>query len=789
MIESRILREPKRGAPRVIAVFSWRHDAHLVPGLIANVSPFVHGWVGWDDTAGGTGEPARRAALLERARAMGADWILAADPDERFEDRLALRLPQMLARGQSNLWTFTVREMFSPNAYRDDGLWGRKEKVALFPAAAGPASGLALHGPWVADPESFATRAARVNLYHLRMAAAARRTLRREHYARIDPDRIYQRVGYDYLDDMRGAVLEPVPEGRQFTPPFVEDGGLWAEAPTDARPPRSDALEHRLCFVAEAAAARGHAAASHVLTDLCKASPQDRDLQKCAAAMSRVAGRTDDAAEADFVLPAADWRRWAGAAATLREGAAVTRSDLAVVVIGMGAPPELAQAVASLRQQDTAAEIVVVNSGGGAPEQVLAEHLEHVRLISVAPRLYAGAARNIGIDASRARWVAFLASDCTALPGWVAGRLARHRTGALSVSTPVVSARPGRLASRAFNHLRYWSRSPRTHPAEVAHYGRSYDRQLFIDAGYFPTGLRVAEDTAFNHLADRIAAPVWAPEVLTTHRDPAGLWSLLRDSFARGRRRAAQHPLAQKTGRTHLLRRVRDEIRMWRLAGREAAEADRTLTPAQLAAQWLAASADGLGLYLELRRLGRADRALARAIEGGPDAVRAAALAWRLDDQDWRKAYRIGLQRSETGDGTAADWFREALALAPGEEAILQALARLALAPGGDLAKGLAEAEAAARAAPLSSGAWQVAADLALAAGAPATALAHARRALFAALEDPLVHSWMAGVHRAAGDPVGALFRESSAARLAAAAAARAAATAGTPDLYQTPQQ
>ena len=92
--------------PRVFAVFSYRYDAHLVPGLPENLRPAVDGFVSCDDRDGPPGpsdEPARRAALLRAARAAGADWILAADPDERIEDALALRIRDFTRQGRNVL--------------------------------------------------------------------------------------------------------------------------------------------------------------------------------------------------------------------------------------------------------------------------------------------------------------------------------------------------------------------------------------------------------------------------------------------------------------------------------------------------------------------------------------------------------------------------------------------------------------------------------------------------------------------------------------------------------------
>ena len=115
---------------------------------------------------------------------------------------------------------------------------------------------------------------------------------------------------------------------------------------------------------------------------------------------------------------------------------------LACIVLSLGSPPELIGAVRSLQAQDAPVEIVVVNSGGGRPAEMLRDAGANVRLIDVEARLYAGGARNIGIAASAAPYVAFLAADCAAEPGWVSGRLRRHRNGALAVSSAITNPTP-----------------------------------------------------------------------------------------------------------------------------------------------------------------------------------------------------------------------------------------------------------------------------------------------------------------------------------------------------------
>ena len=74
---------------RVLAVFSFRYDAHLVSDLIENLRPIVDGYVAYDDRGADapySDERVRRVALLAAAHDMAAQWVLCVDPDERLED-------------------------------------------------------------------------------------------------------------------------------------------------------------------------------------------------------------------------------------------------------------------------------------------------------------------------------------------------------------------------------------------------------------------------------------------------------------------------------------------------------------------------------------------------------------------------------------------------------------------------------------------------------------------------------------------------------------------------------
>jgi len=222
----------------------------------------------------------------------------------------------------------------------------------------------------------------------------------------------------------------------------------------------------------------------------------------------------------------------------------VMQPELAVVVLSVGAPPELRAAIDSLLRQSEPLEIVVVNSGGGSLADLLPEG-QAIRTVEVPELLWPGAARNAGIRATRAPWVAFLASDLVAAPDWAAQRLALHRAGKASVASAVSNAQAGNIFAWAA-HVTLHARRMAGLPKRRAHrYGASYARSLFDRYGLFREELRIGEDTEFHRRMRRRDRPVWAPQVVAAHRYPQTWRQLIDDHKLRGERWAVHWPTPQ----------------------------------------------------------------------------------------------------------------------------------------------------------------------------------------------------------------------------------------------------
>lgn len=238
----------------------FHNEKHQLKDFFNNVLPQVDGVIGLDDAStdgsaeiftaqpkvislvrkGGTqphewDEPENKRLLIQEGLThVPNSWVLVLDADERLGRHFRRQI--QVAINLAERYGFTALSLRlgelwdNPNQYRVDGIWGRKRRVRLFKLT--PDYQLdtgAFHTSWhsaALDPKKDIA-AVNTYFYHLGMLTAEQRQQRREKYQRLDPTQRWQKIGYDYLTDIRGLRLKAIkhaisPDTAQYPHPPPE---------------------------------------------------------------------------------------------------------------------------------------------------------------------------------------------------------------------------------------------------------------------------------------------------------------------------------------------------------------------------------------------------------------------------------------------------------------------------------------------------------------------------------------------------------------------------------------
>jgi glycosyltransferase involved in cell wall biosynthesis len=158
-------------------------------------------------------------------------------------------------------------------------------------------------------------------------------------------------------------------------------------------------------------------------------------------------------------------------------------------------------------RQQAQFETIVVNSGSDDSVASVAAGLASVRTVSTPQRLWAGAARNVGVRAARGAFLLFLDADCVPEPGWVEAARTALETGVRMAGGPVLDLLPNHPIATSDNLLQF-SEYPAGRPGGPATKFPSCNlamRRADFDAlGGFPEELPAAEDTRLAQAAVRL---------------------------------------------------------------------------------------------------------------------------------------------------------------------------------------------------------------------------------------------------------------------------------------------
>ena len=193
-----------------------------------------------------------------------------------------------------------------------------------------------------------------------------------------------------------------------------------------------------------------------------------------------------------------------------------------VIICGYRSGERIGAAIDSLRRQNIGQpfEVIAVISADKACERYLSTHHPDVRVLGFVERVPPGRARNLGIEASRGPFVAFIPDDGIAAPEWLRERAILHEAGANLVAGAIANGTPRSLIGTACYYVEYTASMPiievlRRQP--IPH-TLSYSRTIFDRVGFFPEPTTPGEDTVFNRRCLEAGLEVaFAPRAAIAH--------------------------------------------------------------------------------------------------------------------------------------------------------------------------------------------------------------------------------------------------------------------------------
>jgi hypothetical protein len=214
---------------------------------------------------------------------------------------------------------------------------------------------------------------------------------------------------------------------------------------------------------------------------------------------------------------------------------------MSVVVMGYLDRATIVDAVGSIIEQqcEEPFEVMVVTSGGDGSAALVRERFPDLTVIDSPPRLLPGGTRNVGTAATTGSFVAFLAGDCIAQPGWVAARVVAHRRGHAAVASAVATAPPQNPSAWALHFDMYCHRlvgraAGPVAASDPAAHGLSFDRALLERIGRFDDTVERNEDTIAATLIGELGIGIWfEPAIVTAHHGPPGSIAMVRDARRR----------------------------------------------------------------------------------------------------------------------------------------------------------------------------------------------------------------------------------------------------------------
>jgi GT2 family glycosyltransferase len=199
-------------------------------------------------------------------------------------------------------------------------------------------------------------------------------------------------------------------------------------------------------------------------------------------------------------------------------------------------------------------DVTVIDSSIDRTAEIVMQEYPAVRLIQRTTRTLAGAARNIGVKASRGRFCMMIDSDCIAEPDMVDRVMRRFEEGDYAgVGGAICNGTPGSW-SGLLCYLMEFKESmpctPRRTVRTLATANLTYRRDVFERLGGFDDTLWLTEDILFNYKLTLAGHSIlFDPEIRVTHLNRTGWRNVLSYQYGMGRMSAAARLRGEMPGR------------------------------------------------------------------------------------------------------------------------------------------------------------------------------------------------------------------------------------------------
>lgn len=224
---------------------------------------------------------------------------------------------------------------------------------------------------------------------------------------------------------------------------------------------------------------------------------------------------------------------------------------VSVIVPCYNSERTIRQCLGSILSQRTSFpfDVIVVDSSSDATPRIVEREFPSVKLVHFNSRVFAGAARNVGINRTRAPYCLMIDSDCVAHPDLIERAVARHREGAYAAVGGSLANGTPRSLSGIIGYLiefkEFIPSAPERLENSIPTANILYNRQSLVRHGCFDEKMQLAEDILLNWKirvsGERI---LFDPLIAVTHLNRTGWREVLTYQVALGRTSA----LARRRG-------------------------------------------------------------------------------------------------------------------------------------------------------------------------------------------------------------------------------------------------